>query len=111
MGRDKFHNSVADFAQQWIFPSEIRLPFSPWLSGFDARSFAEQLGSDFFVHRFHPAGNQPIVPDDVKIVRRNVTDQLSEEFDGLQSVEAFATTIQIIFELEGDHVTSVISDP
>ena len=62
MGRDKFHDPVADFAQQWIFPSELCLPFSPWLSGFDARGFAEQLGSDFFVYRFHPAGHQPIVP-------------------------------------------------
>ena len=51
------------------------------------------------------------MPDDVKIMRRNVTNQLPDELDGFQSVEAFFAIIPIILELESDKFAGIGFDP
>ena len=111
MSRDERHHLPANATEQWIFPSVCSLPSAPVRSRFDLCRWWEQLISEFAVRSLHPTGQQPIVSDHVEIVRRNVTNQLPEELDGLQGVKALATAIQIIFELEGNHGTGVTFDP
>ena len=78
------------------------------MSFFDSDSFAKELVGDLFVFGFHPACQNSVVPDEVEIMRRNVTDQLSDELDGFQGVKHLAAVVAVILELKGDHIAGVL---
>ena len=50
------------------------------------------------------------MPDDIEIVRGNMSDQLADEFNSFQGITHFTAIMPVILELKGEHVTGVIFD-
>lgn len=111
MDRHESHDLSANPANKRILACVCCLPFSPGRGLFNTREITQQFVSNRFIGCFNSTGQDAIVPNDVEIMRRNVTGQPFDEFKGSHSVQDLATMVSVVLELKGDHVAGVIFDP